>query len=316
MEQMCYKCHTEKANYKIRLQLICKSCFISITEHTFRCTLKTSIFPKRGEKLLICVSGGANSTSMLHLTDTCNNPLKTKKMMGFIAGILYIDDSIIYNTPPEATEIFLNDLNSRYSYPIYTRRLQDLVPDILERLPESPQSQSDMLYLLIHSSIVATAKELGFTKVITAESASRISSLVLSGICKGSGASVNRFANPCIIEDGISIGRPMRELLDKEVCIYQHLITVPVLPKLSISMSKGMTNTSIDILVQDFLQNLQSKFPSTVHTLLRTASKLVPVDIQDKCQICNGPKDSPACPLERFRIEDENICYSCHHFKN
>lgn len=316
MDSLCYKCHSVQANYKIRLQLICKSCFISNIEHTFRCTLKTSIFPKRGENLMICISGGASSTVMLHLTDTCNNPLKTKKRMGFIPGILYIDDSIVYNTPREVTENYLKELESTYNYPLYVRKIEEIVPDILEKLPEQGQAKSDMLYLCIHSAIVSIAKELGFSKVITAESASRVSSLVLSGICKGSGVSVNQFANPCIISDGISIGRPMRELLDKEVGIYQHLIKVPILSKLPISVQNEISSTSIDVLVHDFLQNLQSKFPSTVHTLLRTASKLVPVAIEEKCQICNGPKDSALCSLEKFRVEDPLLCYSCHHFRN
>ena len=314
MEGVCYKCHSSPGNYKIRLQLVCKSCFLINTEHTFRCTLKTSIFPKNGENLLICVSGGPNSSSMLHLIDSCNNPLKTTKMMKFLPTILYIDDSLIYKTDPEHTEKFLKDIKTRYEYPIITKTIQEIVPNILERLPESAQERSDLVYLLLHSSIISIAKEFGFTKIVTAESASRISALVLSGICKGSGVSVNQFSSPCSVENGISIGRPMRELLDKEVCLYQRLYNVSLLTKFPISYSSG--NGSIDVLVQDFLQNLQSKFPSTVHTLLRTAGKLVPAQTLEKCRICNGPKDAPLCTLENFRILDESICYSCHHFKN
>ena len=315
MDQLCYKCHQEKANYVIRLQLVCKSCFISNTEHTFRCTLKTSIFPKRGESLLICISGGANSSAMLHLIDSCNNPLKTKKMMKFIPTVLHIDESLLYQTPPEITQNFLNEIEDRYHYPIICKKIEDLIPDIIENLPQSSQARSDKIHLAIRSSIISISNQLGFNKIVTGESASRISSQVLSGICKGSGVSVNQYANPCLSLNGISIGKPMRELLDKEVCIYQYLIKAPLIIKLSV-ISEYSSNSTIDILVQDFLQNLQSKFPSTVHTLLRTASKLVPVNITETCEICNGLKDKPLCSLEKFKINNESICYSCHHFEN
>jgi cytoplasmic tRNA 2-thiolation protein 2 len=316
METLCYKCHLAKANYKIRLQLVCKACFVSNTEHMFRCTLKNCIFPRNGEKMLICVSGGPNSSAMLSLIDTCNNPLKTKKMMKFIPTILYIDDSIVYKTPSSTVESFISTIESTYKYPVLIRKIEELVPNILEALPAEDQTRSDMLYYNIHASIIEVAKQLGIKKVVTAETASRISTRVLSGICKGSGVSVNQDSEPCHAVDGISVGRPMRELLDKEVCIYVHITQVPVITKLIISDYNVTYNGNIDTLVQDFLQNLQSKFPSTVHTLLRTASKLMPISIPDTCRICKKPKDKPVCPLENFCIMDESLCYSCHHLIN
>lgn len=312
---ICYKCHTEKAKYKTRLQLVCEKCFITNIEHTFRCTIKNCIFPKNGESLLICISGGANSKCLLHLVDTCNNPLKTTKMMKFLPTILYIDDGSFYNIDPNQTEAYLEEIQAKYSMPIIRKSLEELVPDLHSRLPSNPQPRADMIYLEIHNQIVNIAKENGFSKVVTGESASRISAQVLSGICKGSGVSVERYANSCIESDGIKIGRPMRELLDKEVCIYLYLQKLSVLTKLPPSINPYPKPT-IDVLVQNFLQNLQSKFPSTVHTLLRTASKLIPRPLDSICSICKGPKDQPLCPLENFVNKDEALCYSCHHLIN
>lgn len=311
-EVLCYKCHAQKAKYKIRLQLVCESCFTKNTEHNFRCTLKTSIFPRNGERILICLSGGANSACLLHLMDSCNNPEKTTKMMKFIPEILFFDDSSVYNIPDNEVNEYLQVIESKYKCPVHRVKLEDLVPEFMSKPKGDQQKMAGLLYIEIHKWIGLTAKKLGITKVVTGESASRIASMVLSGICKGAGVSVNVFSGETLENDGIKFAKPMKDLLDKEVCIFQHLNKLPLFYRPLLGDS-GYEKQTIDGLVENFLHNLQSKFPSTTHTLLRTASKLVPVKMEEKCELCNGPKDSPLCDLEQFLIFDPHFCYACQH---
>lgn len=316
-KNQCYKCHIKPASYKIRSQKVCNPCFVSNTEHLFRCTLKTSISPKRGERLLVCISGGANSMAMLHLVDTCKNPEKTTKMMQFVPSLLYIDDSYAYGTSQESTQEFLEKIVQKYQIPIFAIKLQDKIENLDQKLNLPGQAKSDLLYFMIHNLIIEFAKENGFDKVITGESASRVSTLVMSEICKGRGVSVSTFSAPTTTIEGITIARPLRELLDKEVAIYQSLNDAILLTKLPINQNSNLpSGGSMDILIQDFLSNLQSKFPSTTHTLLRTATKLVPQgNIMEMCSICKHTKDSALNPLEKFIQEFDDICYACHHLR-
>lgn len=311
-EVLCYKCHLQRAKYKIRLQLVCESCFVKNTEHNFRCTLKTSIFPRNGEKILICLSGGANSACLLHLMDSCNNPEKTTKMMKFIPEVLFFDDSSIYNIPESEVTEYLQTIEKTYKCLVHRVKIEEVSPEFVNTLKGDTQRVSGLLYIEIHKWIGILANRLGIKKVVTGESASRIASMVLAGICKGAGASVNVYSGETYELDGVKFSKPMKDLLDKEICIYQHLYKLPLLYRPLLGES-GFEKQTIDGLVENFLHNLQSKFPSTTHTLLRTASKLVPVRLEQKCELCNGPKDSPLCDLEQFLLYDPRFCYACQH---
>jgi tRNA(Ile)-lysidine synthase TilS/MesJ len=307
-EVLCYKCHSQKAVYKIRLQLVCKDCFVKNTEHSFRCTLKTSILPRNGEKILICVSGGMKSTCLLHLMDSCNNPEKTSKMMKFLPEILFVDTSSFLPMRSEDINEYLNWVQETYKYPLHRVRLEDFQENLA--LPQDPEKRKGVLFIETHKLILKFADHLNIKKVVTGENASRIASLVLSGMCKGAGVSVNTFSGELLEFEGTKLAKPMRELLDKEVGIYHFLHRLPVLHQ---KFSEDFEKPSIDFLIEGFLSTLQSKFPSTTHTLLRTASKLVPVKMTEKCELCLGPKDFPLCDLEKFVIQDPRYCYSCQH---
>ncbi|CAG9334515.1 unnamed protein product [Blepharisma stoltei] len=316
-KQLCYKCGVKPPNYKIRSQKVCRDCFIKNTEHLFRSNLKALLSPKKGENLLIAISGGANSMSMLHLTDTCKNPEKTTKLMQFTPVLLYIDDSFIYHTPQSQVSEFLESVEKRYNVHINVIKIEEKIPDIEEQLNLPSQAKSDMLYFVINNLITDFARENNYQKVITGESASRVSTLVMSEICKGRGVSVSSFSSPILLVDGITIARPLRELLEKEVAIYHSIYDVPLLTKLPMAQSLTLPWAgSMDILIQDFLGNLQSKFPSTTHTLLRTATKLIPQgNFNEICAICKHTKDGPINHLEKFNSEYEDICYACHHLR-
>ena len=309
-EVLCYKCHAAQAVYKIRLQLVCKPCFLKNTEHSFRCTLKTSILPRNGEKILVCISGGANSSSLLHLIDSCNNPNKTTKMMKFIPELLYIDTSSFVPSDLESTETFANWVQETYNYQINRVKIEYFNETLIATIPDEPEKRKGIIYIETHKAILKYAQEKGIKKVVTGENASRISSLVLSGMCKGGGVKVNSFSGECTEVEGVKIAKPMRELLDKEVGIYYFLSGLNVVNQL---FSQEFEKPNIDFLIEGFLSNLQSKFPSTTHTLLRTASKLIPVKMEEICELCSGPKDFPLCDLEKFVRQDQRFCYSCQH---
>jgi len=315
--EKCYKCKKENAQYLVRSNKVCRNCFVYNTEHLFRSSLKNQLFPKKGEKVLACVSGGANSMVMLELVDTCRNSQKTKKLMQFVPDILYIDDSVVYNTPSQQTQDWLNKVREKYQVECHLVKLEEEVPDILETLPSDPQAKSDLLYIKLHNIIEKFAFEHNYLKVITGESASRISVLTMTQICKGRGIAANKHSASPYSTDKVIIAKPLKEFLDKEIRLYQHVTQPDLLTKLPLahSSSKFMSG-SIDMLIENFLHCLQDKFPSTTHTLLRTSGKLRPLEIQDRCELCQESLDRPTNVLEEFKVMNHRLCYACHHLTN
>lgn len=314
MDKPCYKCKSNSATFKLRSNLVCTGCFILNIEHLFRSTFKRLLLPRR-EDILVCVSGGPNASSLLHLVESCKDSARTSRIMQFNTHVLYIDDSLIYNTPQEATAEFIDFIQNKYSVTVNVISLQDEVPDIQEKLNTCPQNRADILFLTIHEVLRKWVVRNGFKKVVTGESASRISSIALAEICKGRGSQVFELTQATLTVEDSVIARPMREILDKEIAIYQKIQGLAVLPKLPLSNITTLPNAgSINILTEEFIHKLQSKFPSTTHTLLRTAAKLIAPSLgSPPCGICNKPIDRPLSLLEEFKNQQNDICYACHH---
>ena len=145
-------------------------------------------------------------------------------------------------------------------------------------------------------------------------SASRIATNLISFTCKGRGfalpdelaAMATKFngieMQKCvkIKNKGVSFLRPLRDYLSKEIAIYnRHCnLTNPMIVTFD---TKGNAKFSIDHLAESkinkkykefifrgFIENLQVEFLHTVHTLLRSSSKLyTPQQTVDfRCAIC------------------------------
>ncbi|EOB08765.1 UPF0432 protein C16orf84-like protein, partial [Anas platyrhynchos] len=85
----------------------------------------------------------------------------------------------------------------------------------------------------------------------------------------------------------VTLVRPMREYMAKEIAFYNHFFGVPtvITPPLS---TKRREKTSIHRLMESFLLGLQADFPSTISTVYRTGEKLsaAPAEASSELQRC------------------------------
>nr|XP_046204231.1 cytoplasmic tRNA 2-thiolation protein 2-like [Oncorhynchus gorbuscha] len=250
------------------------------------------IFP--GEKVLLAVSGGPASSSMLSQVQEGLSRDAPKKLR-FVPGIIYIDEggasgqsmeerkravaqleSVFRATNYHYHIVHLeqeayNDLNGVTSpiTPEHTQALQRLFASV-----RTPTAKEDLLHTLRQHLILHTARTQGYTKVMMGDSCSRLAIKLLSNISLGRGASLatdTGFSDPRHVD--VVIVRPMRDYSSKEIAYYNRMFDIPsvFIPGLD---SKAQDKASIQRLTESFVTKLQTDFPSTVSTIYRTSEKL------------------------------------------
>ena len=93
-KKLCEKCQQNPSKIYNRNKFLCLNCFDNIIIHKFKSNLRTSCKIRQEDYLLVCISGGNFSMSMLELFRESFNDSNSKRKLFFKIKILYIDDSI------------------------------------------------------------------------------------------------------------------------------------------------------------------------------------------------------------------------------
>ncbi|KAF7644574.1 hypothetical protein LDENG_00219800 [Lucifuga dentata] len=326
----CVKCRESRAAVVIRAgDAYCRDCFKEYFTHKFRAMLGKNriIFP--GEKVLLAVSGGPSSCSMLNQVQQ-GLSLQAQKKLRFNPGVVYIDEGgavgrsledrqktvaelqavfkatgfpfhivpleqvlhlprsvlVPVPSPPAppastykaAVDHFIQTDTSRVvtsemHADLSLKHVQDSDTHSLQRLLDSAKTltaKEDLLHTLRQHVLVHTARSEGYSKVMTAESCTRLAVTLITRISQGRGAHLSEdtgFSDPRY-GDIITV-RPMRDYSAKEIAFYNHMFHVPsvFIPGLD---TKTPDKASIQRLTERFVTNLQVDFPSTVSTIYRS----------------------------------------------
>mmetsp|Transcript_5734 Transcript_5734/g.731 ORF Transcript_5734/g.731 Transcript_5734/m.731 type:complete len:81 (+) Transcript_5734:550-792(+) len=80
---------------------------------------------------------------------------------------------------------------------------------------------------------------------------------MLSNIIKGRGGSLYYMAGHKAEIEGITIGRPLRDFLKKEIALYIHYNKIPTLAKFPLTRNSALPGLgSYDLLLEEFLDTL------------------------------------------------------------
>ncbi|XP_035193098.1 cytoplasmic tRNA 2-thiolation protein 2 [Oxyura jamaicensis] len=153
---------------------------------------------------------------------------------------------------------------------------------------ETLTAKEELLQMLRGHLILHTARTRGYTKVMTGESCTRVAVKLLTNLALGRGAFLAVDTGFVDSRHGdVTLVRPMREYMAKEIAFYNHFFGVPtvITPPLS---TKRREKTSIHRLMESFLLGLQLDFPSTISTVYRTGEKLsaAPAEASSELQRC------------------------------
>jgi cytoplasmic tRNA 2-thiolation protein 2 len=290
-----------------------------------------SATPDQQRKILLPLSHGVSSTTLLHVLNLHLNTQKSKtNRTGFVISVIHIDETAHDSSNAER----LNKVREQYpdheyaSLPLYdvfrlipdNASLRSLVPATAEKTELTPQDQlaqliaslasatarADVLTTLRTRLIVEHAKQTGCESIFWGDSTTRLAEKTLAETAKGRG-----FSLPWQVSDGrspfdINFHYPLRDVLKKELSSYVDLAE-PALALLVHEPLSGATqasmsskNTTIDDLMKQYFESVEENFPSIVSNVVRTTGKLqVPEGSTSEscCDLCGMP-----VPGARFGI--------------
>ncbi|KAK4298079.1 hypothetical protein Pmani_029553 [Petrolisthes manimaculis] len=303
---LCRKCKEGMAEAVLRgKDPYCRDCFLSYFEHKFRSTIGKSKQIRQGDGVLVAMSGGASSTTLLHLIHS-GLTQNSHKRLGFKPAFLHIDESCLY----EESDGSANDLASKVcsevmslGYTCYVISIQQVMateitsPSVytedwqqtsqhqtnnnnetlkkqLRELLSSCQSDTnrhDLEERLRTTLTLQCAQMLEYKKVFLANNSTTIAIHILSQVAIGRGAHLPYHVHFKTTVEEVEIYHPMREILDNEIRYYMKFHGVTASQTSSRHQHQG---TSIIKCTEDFLRGLQAEFPSTIPTVFRTGDKL------------------------------------------
>ncbi|XP_078384995.1 cytoplasmic tRNA 2-thiolation protein 2-A-like [Oculina patagonica] len=319
----CMKCSISPAVVVVRLNdPLCKSCFMAYFTHKFRATIGKARAIRAGEKVLLAFSGGPSSSSMLHLVCEGLSGTAPKKLR-FEPGVAFIDEGEVLKHSGEERSKYIQQIRNaatRTKFPFHQLNLEDIF--VSEKYPqddamsckkfERPNSgtnqadklrnlfdatssmtaKEDLLRTLRSKLLLMTARNEGYSKVMLADCATRISVRLLSDVSQGRGGDLPYDTGFSDDRHGdVSYIRPMREFMTKEIALYNFFNNVEtvLIPTLG---TMSQSHASIDRLTEDFVSGLQADLPFTVSTIFRTGDKLSVKESSEDvtaCALCGVP---------------------------
>jgi cytoplasmic tRNA 2-thiolation protein 2 len=279
--------------------------------------------PGQQRKLLLPLSFGASSVSLLHILDKQHQAQMTRTgRTGFSLHILHITvtEKVDVDSMERihlAKDRFPNHEFSTVSlYDIFaedglkSRRNGEANPSVisgngdssprlenlLAALP-SASSRADVLSILRTRLAVNFALMSSCEAILWGDSTTKLAERVLAETAKGRG-----FSLPWQVEDGespygVAFYYPMRDVLKKELLSHIDMIE-PSLKALvspdafqSTQAPPSAKNTTIDALMQQYFESVEEYYPNIVSNVVRTTGKLHASDSTNRqvCRLCKLP---------------------------
>ena len=313
------------AVYFLYAKISCRQCFARYVHtkaikrlETFRVNFHTN----EERKVLLPLSFGVSSTTLLHILDLhLKTQMSKTGRTGFALSIVAIGD--VQGTLPTAD--LLESVRKQYPGYEYAElplhdvfrvipddsALRDLIPAVEGPLPTtqdqlarlinsltSATARADVLATLRTRLIVEHAKTAGCQSILWGDSTTTLAEKTLAETCKGRG-----FSLPWQVSDGKSpfgvyFHYPLRDVLKKELVSYISLAEsglsslVHDLDSGATQASTSSKNTTIDDLMKQYFESVEENFPSIVSNVVRTSGKLempANADSDPRCGLCDMP---------------------------
>ncbi|CAF0770191.1 unnamed protein product [Rotaria sordida] len=312
---------------------MCRKCFEEFFIHKFRSTLSKSNIFGRGEHVLIAYSGGPSSTALLHLIAE-GLSVNARRRLQFQAHVAFIDESSLYPDAIDIREKVIDRITNQLHYPLHIVSIDDnldndnTLKELLFQQTKSLTAREELIRRRKLKLLFDIAIREKCTKLITGDNCTKLAAQILSDMAQGKGAHVALECNLTdTTNDLVTIVRPFREIMSKEIAMYNRLNSIESLQNIDISTMSGI-QSSIFKLSETLVNDLQRQFPSTVSTIFRTSDKLEKNLKSERCDLCCYPLDldedqSLLSDQDRIKLihqlfdtrSDSNdpvhVCYAC-----
>ncbi|BES98400.1 Cytoplasmic tRNA 2-thiolation protein 2 [Nesidiocoris tenuis] len=324
-QSVCRKCSEVKAQVVLQSKFAyCRTCFLSMVSHKYRSTLGKSKVMKHGDKVLVAFSGNDSSVCLLDMIQSAKDDGKKKKINTEMV-IVFIDERPVKGGDEQDITSISESLKA-YEFPKYYCPLDSIygipAPIPLDKAPglaisnerieeclqncKSRTSAIDLLKKVRHRLLYLLAKDLGCNKIFLPETNDDSAVNIISNIALGRGDQLPLDVGFMDDRRGdIVFLRPLCEISKKEVAFYNAFKKLDpiVLPSV---IDKVRTGDSMQSLTENFITNIGVTFPSTVHTIVATGTKLL-VDRENfhgVCGLCEATISTNDDPLSSAKATE------------
>lgn len=228
----------------------------------------------------------------------------------------------------------LKDAHPDHQYS--TADLEDLFEDkstletILLQLP-SASSVADVTSVFRTRLAVRFAREHECEGILWSHSTTKLAETILAETAKGRG-----FSLPWQVLDGpspygVDFYYPLRDVLKKELISHAKICEPSLLdlidPKAfeTTAAPPSAKNTTIDVLMKQYFEDVEETYPSIVSNVVRTAGKLVVPDAEKittaaRCRLCQMPVGNDRMGIAGWGghqeddsedVGSKHLCYGC-----
>ncbi|CAB4006481.1 cytoplasmic tRNA 2-thiolation 2-A-like [Paramuricea clavata] len=327
-EGSCMKC-PEKAVVHVRNNdPFCRTCFLDYIVHKFRATIGKARVIHQGERVLLAVSGGSASSTMLDLVIEGLSKAAVKKHR-FQPGVVHVDDEgLCGHSVHDRNNVkhHIEELARSAGFPYHHASLADLfiqqgketslernlheldilneeqnisneiskrtksLREVFEKVT-TVTAREDLLSHLYRNLLQRIAKDHGYDYIMVGDCGTNIAVRILADIAQGRGSQLPLSVSFKDSRSEVPVLRPMREFTKKEIQFYNCFsdVTSFTIPSFT---TKASSHGSVNRLTEELIFGLQAGFPSTVSTVLRTGDKISSnVDRKDglHCVLCLAP---------------------------
>ena len=344
-KKICEKCNQNKSKVYNRNKFLCLDCFEEAIIHKFKANLRTCCKIRLEDYILVCISGGNFSMSMLEMFRQSFNESKSSRKLFFKIKILYIDDSLFLKDKNKIIEErnkrkkFLNKIMTEYKFDYQIINLEksfdlnnkdinlndnetyenDLIEKYLamfNNISSIGGFKTKFIQITINNLIFYYSLKNNFTKIVFGNNGQSLVGQTFFSIITGNGKDVKHnitHVDNSYLNGKLLIYRPLQDFFNKEILYFNHYNKVELI--YPVYKDDNLTN-----ILSSFIGKLQYEKLNTVPAVINTAEKVVQYKNEKICKFCLGNMDKNMNLLE-FGLDsflndekcilNNELCYGC-----
>ena len=332
---LCVRCTALPSTHMIRNERLCTDCFLKyistkVIKRMEAARVRGS-YDEKPRRLLLALSGGSSSVSLLHILDAhISGQVKKSARPRYELLVVHVKleggqevdiERLRRRFPRHVFEVVLPEQSN---VALSTSKAETKIP--LQSLT-SPTSRADLASITLRNTLLSHASRRVCAGILIAQSTTSLAESILSATAKGRGSSLPWLASdnedPEASPYGVAVYYPMRDVLRKELLQF---VRVSALEDCIVQESEvrvGTVNSkdkTIDDLMRGYFASVEEGFPSVVANVVRTCGKLQPpigMERWERCHLCKLPfeeEGNAGGALDTRRAGEDGglgMCYGC-----
>ncbi|HID80164.1 MAG TPA: TIGR00269 family protein [Ignisphaera sp.] len=284
-EAKCSFCRREAvARIAYAKLLLCEEHYIEYIRNKVRRTILRYDLAKRGDKILLAVSGGKDSLTLLDVMHALSQEMR------FSIAVLHIDLGI--EGYSERLKHSVESYMRKLGIPLVTLSLRDVLGVTLPQLSKKSRRPPCSVCGIVKRYLMnACAIESGATAIATGHTADDVIAYAIKSFLLQDYSSLSKLVPKTkTLLGAVSRIRPLYEVYERETLLYSVLKKLPF----HHGMCPYVVQNSLERHVKKFFNQLEERFPSTkisfLRRLARSVESLTVVDTERKsvrtCDVC------------------------------